>query len=67
MFADGDQVLRVVVNDEEQYSVWPLDQQIPEGWADAGYQGVKSDCLAFIETVWLDIRPLSVRHAHVDR
>jgi MbtH protein len=53
--------LRVVVNEEEQYSVWPLDRDLPAGWSDVGVQGSKRECLAYIETVWTDMRPLSLR------
>ncbi|MEU7429975.1 MbtH family NRPS accessory protein [Streptomyces sioyaensis] len=52
---------RVVVNHEEQYSIWPADLEIPGGWTDAGFQGAKEDCLAHVERVWTDMRPLSVR------
>lgn len=53
----------VVVNHEEQYSIWPAFKQIPAGWRDAGKRGTKEECLAHIETVWLDMRPLSLREA----
>ncbi len=52
---------RVVVNHEEQYSIWPLDREIPVGWRDAGKSGPKADCLAYIKEVWTDMRPLSLR------
>jgi MbtH protein len=52
---------RVVVNDEEQYSIWPEYKEIPAGWRDAGKQGSKADCLAYIKEVWTDMRPLSLR------
>lgn len=52
---------RVVVNHEEQYSVWPADKPLPPGWSDAGKAGTKDDCLAHIEKVWTDMRPLSLR------
>ncbi|MEU8975873.1 MbtH family NRPS accessory protein [Streptomyces monashensis] len=52
---------RVVVNHEEQYSIWPVDQPRPAGWEDAGYGGAREECLAHIETVWTDMRPLSLR------
>jgi MbtH protein len=61
MFTDEHQVFEVVVNDEEQYSLWPTDRELPQGWELAGFQGVKSDCLAYIDKVWTDIRPLSAR------
>ena len=52
---------RVVVNHEEQYSVWPADRELPLGWTDAGKNGTKSECLEYINEVWTDMRPLSVR------
>ena len=54
---------RVVVNHEEQYSIWPTYKEIPLGWKDVGVSGSKEGCLAHIEKVWTDIRPLSVRLA----
>jgi len=52
---------RVVVNHEEQYSIWPEYKEIPRGWKDAGKVGLKADCLTFIKEVWTDMRPLSLR------
>jgi MbtH protein len=52
---------RVVVNHEEQYSIWFLDRAIPDGWRDAGKHGTKDECLAYIDEVWTDMRPLSLR------
>jgi MbtH protein len=52
---------RVVVNHEEQYSLWPLDREIPDGWRDGGFQGARRDCLAHIEETWVDMRPKSLR------
>ncbi|MFC8124236.1 MbtH family protein [Streptomyces sp. NPDC057302] len=52
---------RVVVNHEEQYSIWPAGQERPAGWDDAGHGGSREECLAHIETVWTDMRPLSLR------
>ncbi|MGW0203324.1 MbtH family protein [Nonomuraea sp. NPDC003201] len=54
--------MRVVVNHEEQYSVWAADRELPPGWADAGFAGTQEECLAHIETVWTDMRPLSLRN-----
>jgi MbtH protein len=51
----------VLSNHEGQYSIWPLDREIPAGWRVAGYSGPKAECLAYIEQVWTDMRPLSVR------
>ena len=52
---------RVVVNPEEQYSIWPDDRENPQGWRDAGKQGSKTACLDYISEVWADMRPLSLR------
>ncbi|MEU2613187.1 MbtH family NRPS accessory protein [Micromonospora sp. NPDC007271] len=51
----------VVVNDEEQYSVWRADRTPPAGWRTTGFQGPRADCLAHIESIWTDMRPLSLR------
>ena len=51
----------VVVNGEEQYSVWMADLPMPAGWRAEGFSGGKQDCLAHIEQVWTDMRPLSLR------
>ncbi|MEV8536205.1 MbtH family NRPS accessory protein [Streptomyces sp. NPDC051211] len=53
----------IVVNDEDQYSIWPGDQQIPAGWQSVGDRGSKEDCLAWIEENWTDMRPLSLRRS----
>jgi uncharacterized protein YbdZ (MbtH family) len=52
---------RVVSNHEEQYSIWPADQELPLGWVDAGKAGTKEECLSYINEVWTDMRPLSLR------
>jgi MbtH protein len=52
---------RVVLNAEEQYSIWPTSKESPAGWKDAGKSGSKTECLAYISQVWTDIRPLSLR------
>lgn len=54
-------VYRVVINYEEQYSIWPVDREIPVGWRDVGKSGSKAECLAYIKEVWTDMRPLSLR------
>lgn len=54
-------VYRVVVNHEEQYSIWPVYKDIPLGWRDVGKQGPKAECLNYIKEVWTDMRPLSLR------
>jgi len=55
--------LRVVVNDEEQYSIWPAGQTPPAGWYDVGVGGTEDECLDWIERNWTDLRPLSLRQA----
>lgn len=52
---------QVVMNHEEQYSLWPANKEIPAGWRAAGKSGSKAECLAYIEQVWTDMRPLSLR------
>ena len=52
---------RVVVNHEEQYSIWPAEREIPHGWRDEGKTGKKEEVLSYIGEVWTDMRPLSVR------
>ena len=54
-------IYRVVVNHEEQYSIWPEWKEIPAGWTDVGRKGPKDECLAYIKEVWTDMRPLSLR------
>lgn len=51
----------VVMNHEEQYSIWPADKQLPLGWQAVGKTGLKQDCLNYIKEVWTDMRPLSLR------
>lgn len=52
---------KVVVNHEEQYSIWPADRENALGWRDVGMSGPKDECLAHIKEVWTDMRPLSLR------
>lgn len=52
---------KVVVNHEEQYSIWPLERENPLGWKDASKNGTKAECLEYIKEVWTDMRPLSLR------
>ncbi len=54
-------IYKVVVNHEEQYSIWPADMPNPLGWNDAGKSGLKAECLAYVKEVWTDMRPLSLR------
>jgi uncharacterized protein YbdZ (MbtH family) len=54
-------IYKVVMNHEEQYSIWPDYKEIPRGWTHVGKMGLKAECLAYIKEVWTDMRPLSVR------
>jgi len=58
---DDARVYRVVVNQEEQYSIWPVEKQSPFGWIDTGISGTKQDCIRFIQEVWADMTPSSLR------
>jgi MbtH protein len=59
--AEANMSYKVVLNHEEQYSIWPADRQPPAGWHEVGKVGPKEECLAYIEEVWTDMRPLSLK------
>jgi uncharacterized protein YbdZ (MbtH family) len=54
-------IYKVVMNHEEQYSIWPDYKAVPSGWTHIGKTGNKAECLAYIKEVWTDMRPLSLR------
>ena len=58
---DDTTIYKVVVNHEEQYSIWPADRENPAGWRDGGKSGTKAECLEYVNEVWTDMRPLSLR------
>jgi len=58
---DDKQVWKVVLNHEEQYSIWPADRENALGWKDEGKMGTKQECLDHIKEIWTDMRPLSLR------
>jgi MbtH protein len=58
---EDETIYKVVVNHEEQYSIWPADRENPLGWRNAGESGSKAECLTYIKAVWTDMRPLSLR------
>lgn len=62
-WGDENTVFDVVINHEEQYSIWPTYRSIPAGWRAVGRRGNKAECLAHIDEVWTDMRPLSLRLA----
>ena len=60
---DDDRIYQVVINHEEQYSICPADREPPDGWRPVGKTGPKAECLAYVDEVWADMRPLSLRTA----
>ncbi|WP_172381757.1 MbtH family NRPS accessory protein [Streptomyces sp. MNP-20] len=52
------QVLR---NDEDQYSLWPIDVDVPAGWHRTDKEGTEAECSAYVDQVWTDMRPRSLR------
>lgn len=61
MSEEDSKIYKVVMNHEEQYSIWPMDRENALGWKDAGKSGTKTECLEYIKQVWTDMRPLSLR------
>ncbi|MEU5783372.1 MbtH family protein [Micromonospora lupini] len=62
MFEDDDaRDYQVVINDEEQYSIWPVGRELPPGWRAQGPAGTKAICLSHIDELWVDMRPRSLR------
>jgi MbtH protein len=60
---DAAQQYQVVVNSEEQYSIWPAHSPPPPGWRAIGFQATRQGCLDHIQQIWIDMRPLSLRRA----
>lgn len=58
---DDATIYAVVVNHEEQYSIWFAQRELPPGWREVGKKGTKNECLEYIKQVWTDMRPLSLR------
>jgi len=58
---EDSRIYAVVMNHEEQYSIWLSGKQIPAGWRETGFSAKKEECLAHINTMWTDMRPLSLR------
>jgi MbtH protein len=61
-----DGAVKVVVNDEDQYSLWPADRANPAGWRDAGMAGTQGECLEYVKQVWADMVPRSLRRPRED-
>ena len=64
---EDDTTYQVVMNHEEQYSIWPAHKAPPPGWTGVGKTGAKAECLAYVEEVWVDMRPLSLRKKMEER
>jgi MbtH protein len=58
---DDDVRYQVLRNDEDQYSLWPADLEVPAGWYQVGKEGTKDECSAYVDEVWTDMRPRSLR------
>lgn len=58
---EDNKIYNVVVNHEEQYSIWPADKENALGWRSVGKSGTKAECMSYIKEVWTDMRPLSLR------
>jgi MbtH protein len=65
--SDDPRSYAVLVNAEEQYSLWPQDLAVPPGWRGTGKIGTKQECLDYVRSVWTDMRPLSLRRAMSER
>ena len=61
MADDDTTTYQVLRNDEEQYSLWPQSLEIPSGWTAVGKQGTKAECMSYVDEVWTDMRPRSLR------
>jgi MbtH protein len=58
---EDNRIYKMVINHEEQYSIWFADREPPLGWREVGKTGSKAECLAYVKEVWTDMRPLSLR------
>jgi MbtH protein len=64
---DDDRTYTVLMNAEEQYSLWLKDLDIPKGWRPVGKEGPREECMQFVDEAWKDMRPLSLRLAMAGR
>lgn len=62
-FDDENGTFHVLVNDEEQHSLWPAFAELPAGWRSVFGEASRADCLAYVEQNWADIRPRTLREA----
>jgi MbtH protein len=61
--SDNDRRWTVVINDEEQYALFPEELDVPGGWREAGFSGTETECMKYVDEVWVDMRPKSLRDA----
>lgn len=61
------EIFEVVINLEDQYSIWPKRKEVPYGWKTVGKFGPKDECLAYVKEVWTDMRPKSLKEAEAER
>lgn len=62
-FDDENGTFYVLINDEEQHSLWPAFADVPAGWRVAFGESTRADCLAYVEETWTDIRPKTLRES----
>lgn len=60
---EGSAMYKVLINHEDQYSLWPVGTPNPSGWREAEKEGTKEECMAYVEEHWTDMRPLSLRRS----
>ena len=58
---DPFQTYTVVINHEDQYSIWPQVRDVPAGWNEVGFVGSKAECLKYIDENWTDMTPRSLK------
>lgn len=62
-FDDESGTFFVLMNDEEQHSIWPTFAEIPSGWRVAFGEATREDCLTYVNDHWTDLRPRSLRES----
>lgn len=62
-FDDENGTFKVLRNDENQHSLWPVIFDVPAGWEEIGPTGKRADCLDWIDANWTDMRPASLARA----
>jgi MbtH protein len=60
-YDNDDAIFHVLTNDEDQYSLWPDGLALPPGWRPAGFHGPKRACSTYVDEVWTDMRPRTLR------